>query len=185
MAQFDDAIDVILQHEGWDTYTDDPVDPGGATKWGMSLRTLRAQGDLDGDGLLDWDLDGDGDVDEADVQRLTLTHAYQFYHDLFWKPGRYAELLFSPIATKVMDTAVNTGPRVAHKFLQRALQAMGYRLVDDGLIGRVTIGIVNQAAQDILLPAFRTGQLQFYHSLVSSRPSLRKYINGWRNRALS
>jgi hypothetical protein len=46
---------------------------GGATKYGISLRFLAAAGafDSDGDGIADFDLDMDGDIDGADVCKLT------------------------------------------------------------------------------------------------------------------
>jgi hypothetical protein len=54
-------------------FVDDPTDRGGTTKYGISLRFLAAAGafDSDGDGIADFDLDMDGDIDGADVRKLT------------------------------------------------------------------------------------------------------------------
>jgi lysozyme family protein len=48
----------------------DPLDRGGETKYGVSLRFLAAEGafDDDGDGKADYDLDMDGDIDGADIR---------------------------------------------------------------------------------------------------------------------
>ncbi|MGR3585419.1 MAG: glycosyl hydrolase 108 family protein, partial [Pseudooceanicola nanhaiensis] len=54
----------ILRREGG--YVNDPGDPGGATNFGVTVHTMRRLG---------LDLDGDGDVDAADVRRLTREQA--------------------------------------------------------------------------------------------------------------
>ena len=47
-----------------------PDDPGGATSFGVTIHTLRRLG---------LDLDGDGDVDEADVRRVTRAQAVDLF----------------------------------------------------------------------------------------------------------
>ena len=50
MSHFDTAIKKVLKHEGG--YVDHKNDPGGATKYGISLRFIRQSNtdlDLDGD----------------------------------------------------------------------------------------------------------------------------------------
>lgn len=42
MRPFEDFVKVILKHEGG--YVDHPNDPGGATKYGISLRFLQKNG---------------------------------------------------------------------------------------------------------------------------------------------
>jgi len=53
------ARDIVRREGG---FVDDPDDPGGATKHGVTLHTLRRLG---------LDLDGDQDVDRADVERIS------------------------------------------------------------------------------------------------------------------
>ena len=60
------ALDWIFWAEGG--YVDDPDDPGGATRFGISLRLLKKMGKLG-------DIDGDGDIDADDIRRLSSDSA--------------------------------------------------------------------------------------------------------------
>ncbi len=55
----------IVAREGG--YVDDPDDPGGPTKWGVTIHTMRT---------LMLDLDGDGDVDGEDVRCLLTSDLF-------------------------------------------------------------------------------------------------------------
>ena len=66
----------IISREGG--FVDDPDDPGGATKHGVTIHTMRRLG---------LDLDGDNDVDRADVQRVSVALAEEiFLRDYFERP---------------------------------------------------------------------------------------------------
>ena len=60
-------------------YVDDPDDPGRATNFGVTIHTMRRLG---------LDLDRDGDIDRADVRRLTRAQAIDiFVRHYFERPG--------------------------------------------------------------------------------------------------
>ena len=59
----DIAKDIVAREGG---YVNDPDDPGGATKYGVTIHTMRRLG---------LDLDQDGDVDAHDVRHLTQEQA--------------------------------------------------------------------------------------------------------------
>lgn len=178
MADFSKAIAVVLEHEGG--FVDDPVDPGGATNWGVSLRWLESTGDL-----LRGDIDRDGDIDADDIRQMTREQAVSLYRHHFWDANEYARIAHNDVATKVFDMAVNMGPRQAHKLLQRAAQANLKHCVDDGILGPVTFRVVNHLSAEALLPAIRSEQAGFYRYLTAKKPKLNKYINGWLRRAYS
>jgi lysozyme family protein len=175
---------------GW---VDDPVDRGGATKWGISLRFLVAAGqiDRDEDGYADFDLDFDGDIDADDIRKLTVEHAFFLYHEHFWKPldaGSFPE----PIGEMLFDQGVNGGNRAARKLLQQAinegLEDVGERLIlVDGQIGPVTRKmmriVIDVLGVDHLAEDFREVVRARYRAIVRRNPSQRRFLRGWLNRA--
>lgn len=166
---FERAIAVTLKHEGG--FVDHPSDPGGATKYGISLRFLQDVG---------VDIDRDGDVDADDIRELTIEQAKVLYYRKFWSRYDYGSLGGHKVAAKVFDLSVNMGPRQAHKLLQRALRACGARLDDDGILGPITRGAVRDADQDCLLVALRSEAAGFYRYL--RKP---EFERGWLRRAYS
>lgn len=173
------AIGIVLEHEGWGAYTDDPADPGGATKWGISLRFLRAQGPLVGD------IDGDGDVDAADVMSLTRGRAVDLFGTAFWDRYGYGDFFEAGLAIKVFDLAVNMGPKPAHRCLQRALRAWGIQVAEDGILGPKTRTAVNGAHGPTVLIALRSEAAGYYRLLEARHPPFKRFIKGWLNRAYS
>ena len=70
MQSIDTIAAEIVAREGG--FVNDPDDPGGPTKHGVTLGTLRRLG---------LDLTGDGRIDIADVQRLTRADAQRIFID--------------------------------------------------------------------------------------------------------
>lgn len=90
MDKFTTCMKFIAQWE-WGNradggYTNDPVDPGGETKYGMSKRAHP----------------------NLDITHLKLADAYELYRREYWNPCG-AESLDFPLALAVFDTAVNLG----------------------------------------------------------------------------
>ena len=194
------AVKKLLKIEGG--FVDDPADRGGATKYGISLRFLQAEGafDHDGDGLADLDLDMDGDLDRQDIRRLRRSDAVYLYHTCFWQ-RLDAEVFPAPIGEMLFDQAVNGGRAAAAKLLQRAInrclqeaQHQGARVVIpalavDGKLGAATrkgVGWVlcnPGLGMPALVTAYREAAKQRYRSIVDSYPSQRRFLNGWLARA--
>lgn len=179
---FASALAVVMKHEGG--FINDPDDPGGATKFGISLRWLKEVGelDLDGDGLPDGDLDLDGHIDLNDIEGLTHDNAAWFYKAHWWDRHRYGDFSLT-IATKVFDLAVNMGSGQAHKCVQRASRACGRPLADDGILGPRTRAALADLDPKPLRAALCSEAAGFYRGLVTARPVSAKYLNGWLNRA--
>ena len=107
---FDRAFQVTVGVEGG--YVNDPADPGGETRYGISKR---AHPDID-------------------IKALTLEQAQAIYRRDYWQAAS-CERMPPKIAIAVFDAAVHHGPKTAVKLLQRAL-----RVADDGEYGRITHG---------------------------------------------
>jgi len=171
MANFEEAIKIVLDHEIGSTEDGYVEDHAGATKYGITLRSL------------DIDIDLDGDIDADDIRALDLEKSIEFYKRRWWDRYHYGHINHDFIATKIFDLAVNMGARQAGKIAQRALRAYGVTVVDDGILGPVSIKAINQAAPAKLLVAIRSEAAGFYRGLVIKSPDYKTYINGWLNRA--
>ena len=125
----------IIRREGG--FVDDPDDPGGATKHGVTIHTMRRLG---------LDLDKDGDVDRQDVQQISEALAEEiFIRDYFDEPK--ISRLPKPLHATVFDMQVNAGSQ-AVKILQRLVSSMGHICAADGAIGPKTIAAVQAAYQE-------------------------------------
>lgn len=93
------AFSLIVQVEG-DKYTNDIKDPGGPTKYGVTLATAKKLG---------FDKDKDGDVDANDVMILTKEDAYLAFKKLYWDIIEADNL---PNGNDILasDLAYNSGP---------------------------------------------------------------------------
>ena len=173
------ALEIVRREGG---FVDDPDDPGGATKHGVTIHTMRRLG---------LDLDGDGDVDVGDVKALTLDQAVDiFLRHYFEKPG--IARLSEPLQATVFDMQVNAGSN-AVRILQRLLARIGHDVSVDGQIGPQTARITQAAftkAPDHLVDAYGIARRNYYYALGDRRPASRKYARrrnggkgGWITRA--
>lgn len=105
---FNLAINRVLGHEGG--YVNNPADPGGETKWGISKRSYPT----------------------LNIKELTRDDAVAIYKRDFWDRINAAEL-YDGVAYQTLDFAVNSGIGTAVRALQRALN-----VADDGHWGPVT-----------------------------------------------
>ncbi len=170
----------IVRREGG--YVNDPDDPGGATKHGVTIGTMKGLG---------LDLTGDGKVDAADVKALTPAQAADIYVRHYFR-GPKLDLLPAALQPSVFDMQVNAGAN-AVRILQRLMAAFGLPLADDGIVGPVTARTVARAmelAPDHLVDAYGIARRNYYYRLGDQRPASRKYARrkdggkgGWITRA--
>jgi lysozyme family protein len=170
----------IVAREGG--FVNDPDDPGGATKHGVTIHTMRRLG---------LDLNGDKVVDISDVKRLTRAQAVEIFVDhYFIRPG--LDKLPEILEPSVFDMYVNAGNN-AIRVLQRLLNDMGHRLAVDGILGPNTIFAATAAAEVALrhiADAYGIARRNYYYDLADRRESSRKYAKrrdggkgGWITRA--
>lgn len=170
----------IVAREGG--FVNDPDDPGGATKYGVTIHTMRRLG---------LDLTGDGVVGVRDVRALSRDQAADIFLEHYYARPGIAHLPNALQAT-VFDMYVNAGAN-AVKILQRLLRQMSYELAVDGVIGPQTIAAAEDAARPrpvVLRDAYGVARRNYYFRLADRRPASRKYARtraggkgGWIRRA--
>lgn len=195
--RFRAEVDKLLRREGG--FVDHKADTGGATNYGISLRFLVKEGmiDTDANSFADFDFDMDGDIDGADVRKLTRDDAIALYHRCFWKRID-ADRFPRPLGEMIFDQAVNGGQVAAIKLLQRALNTLWMQyggpykraaLVVDGQLGpktRDAIGWVLRvpaAGMAALVAGYREAVRERYREIVRRNPSQKVFLKGWLARA--
>lgn len=125
---FDASLRLVLKHEGG--FVNHPRDPGGATKYGITQRTLADWRSRHGTRHT---------ISAEDVKALTRAEAAAIYRANYWDAIRGDDLP-AGVDYAVFDFAVNSGPSSAVKFLQWAINStMHFSLALDGRIGPRTI----------------------------------------------
>jgi lysozyme family protein len=156
---FEQAVAEVLRWEGG--FVDDPLDPGGATRFGISQRQYP----------------------QLDIRALTVTAATAIYRRDWWERYGYGRLPHPRVAARVFGLAVNIGPVPAHRCLQRALRANGQPVREDGKLGPRTYAACGQVHAAALLAALSSEAAGYYRGLVCARPPLKRFLAGWLRRA--
>ncbi|HHW13511.1 MAG TPA: hypothetical protein GXX28_01085 [Firmicutes bacterium] len=157
--RFRRAMEKVLEHEGG--YVNDPADPGGETKYGISKRSYP----------------------DLDIKNLTRGQAIAIYRRDWWDRLRLGEIEDPDLAAKVFDLAVNVGAGTGIMLLQRALTAAGHPVSVDGVVGPATLAAANSADPKAVLAALRSEAAGHYRLLIAKNPALVKFRDGWLNRA--
>jgi lysozyme family protein len=155
------AFKYLIDHEGG--YSNNPTDPGGETKYGISKRSYP----------------------QYVIKDLTLDDAKRIYHTDYWSGERFDEIENEDVAIKIFDIAVNAGKSQAIKIVQRALRAVGYKPKIDGILGIETLSCINNVKDRALLVAIRSEAAGYYTLLAEKNKILNVFLSGWLNRAYS
>lgn len=161
MSDFDRALTFTLGWEGG--YTNDPVDPGGATNLGIIQTEYDA-----------WRHDH-GQSPQS-VRYITKAEATQIYQSEYWNPCRCADLKW-PASLAVFDTAVNMGVGRGIRYLQEALG-----VTVDGSFGPKTRAAAMLADPHAVCRKIAALRISFRHARVAAAPSQAKFLQGWLNR---
>ena len=116
---FDRACTLILELEGGAKFTDDPDDPGGATKYGISQRAYP----------------------DLHIASLTEAQARALYLSDYWMAAGCDSMPW-PLSLYVFDCAVNQGVGRAVRWLQIVLA-----LKVDGVVGPQTRNAARQSVK--------------------------------------
>jgi lysozyme family protein len=144
------AAQWILEAEGG--LVDNPNDPGGVTKYGISKAAFP----------------------DLDIVNLTPEQAIAIYASDYWEPAK-CPALPQALALVHFDAAVNCGVGQAARFLQ---QAVGVSV--DGIVGPLTIAAAWKT-HDVVSHYLDTREA-FYRKLAQANPAEGVFLDGWLNR---
>ena len=135
MSDFDRAAAIVLRLEGGET--DDPDDPGGHTRFGISATHHP----------------------DVDIAALTRPEALAIYRRDYWDALKCDELPW-PLAVTAFDINVNQGGGFAARALQRAVGAKV-----DGIIGPLTVASATHHPDPAwVLTTLTRMRIQRYHA---------------------
>lgn len=151
----------ILEREG-SIFTNDPLDAGGPTKWGLTLPFLAS-------------LVG-RPVTVPELQLMTDADATRLY-TTWMQANRLDDITDVAVLDTVADFCVHHGLRPGIKALQRALD-----VPQDGALGPVTLGALADAHAGTVVKWVNAERIRRIGMRLASEPSQAKYARGWLNR---
>lgn len=154
MTNFERAVAIVLREEcgpGPDAtgLVDNPKDPGGLTKYGISQRAYPG----------------------LDIRNLSRADAVAIYRRDYWTAAHGDDLPW-PLCLFVFDHAINAGPGQAIRLLQRALGTVQV----DGVWGAATFSAVQSLTFPSLLGtrffefcrSYNAARVRYYLSLATA-----------------
>lgn len=161
MAVFDsNVMRIIVDIEGG--YVNDPDDPGGETKYGISKARYP----------------------HCDIKNLTIPEAEIIYRRDFWDYYRLAEINSQNVANKLLLALINMNPYDAITGLQEAICYLK-PIRRDGVLGTETIETLNSLTQTgLLCELISLRYVKSYTNKVVQNRRKEKYFFGWIRRAL-
>jgi len=181
MANFNEALNLILQNEGG--YVNDPDDPGGETYKGIARKMWPE--------WLGWDiidiLKKQGSFpratiapDEIEIDQQLQYEVKSFYYQNFWSKIKGDSIVNQSVAESIVDFAINAGIGTSIELAQKVVGADV-----DGSIGSNTLTAINQFNPDHFIAAFAVEKIRRYIQIIAKRPASKKYFTGWVIRAVS
>lgn len=171
----DTYVTQIIAREG-DTYTNDPSDKGGPTKYGITEATARKAGYM------------------GDMRDLSETTARSIYTNVYWLQPKFDQLALidETLAEKLLDIGVNRGQTVGIKYVQRGLNCLNYQgapyadLIVDGALGGATFGALKAyyaqrgaAGKTMFYQLVQAFQAVDYVAISEQDKTQEKYTYGW------
>lgn len=159
MADFEPAVEIVLEHEGG--FSMSPRDLGGVTNWGITQTAyshyLKRH------------------VSLMEMKDMTKEDAKEVYRTMYWDYQRLSEIKHQPLANIVFDLSVLLGPHEVTYALQRALKIPK----PDGVLGSHTIEVCNTC--DLSNAGYYLIELcqETISKIVVNRSDQRFYLQGW------
>lgn len=171
MMTIEESVAWVIDAFEGHLYTDDPVDTGGATRHGITLRTLQwYRRKKSGDPNLI--------VTKADVRNLSVEEAIEVGVEAFAKEPRIAEIADWRVRLLTYDYGFHSGQGRAIKALQLSMSMPEGEA--DGKLGSLSLHKVNSwsdprgLALDVL-----TDREEFMQDIMERQQTQRRFMFGW------
>lgn len=158
---FEKALSDVLKNEGG--YVNDPDDHGGATNYGITMKTLS-------------DFLGHT-VNEHDVQSISMDVVREIYKKNYWDRLKLDLVKNETLAALLFDQAVNRGTRTVAEQIQKIVG-----VTVDGMMGPLTIKSINAYNQKKLIINFIKVSQDSYIRIALSNHKQMKFLTSWINR---
>jgi len=158
-----DILFRLLNREGG--YVNDASDRGGATKFGITAKTLGS-----------WLGLGEAATPQR-VSQLTAEEALDIYYAKYMVEPGISSIKEPLVLELVVDAAAHSGVTRSVKWLQRALD-----VPVDGVLGPVTQRAVESSDVRALCSKLLTLRLKFLGRLIAKSPDQAKFASGWLKR---
>jgi lysozyme family protein len=109
---------------------------------------------------------------------IALVDAWAIYKKTYWDRFRGDEINDEGVSSCLLSFSINDGEAREVKMLQDCLG-----LVQDGVVGPITLEHVNAFNGPQLAAALRAAQADWYRAVAVANPSKEKFLKGWLIRA--
>jgi lysozyme family protein len=164
LAEFNTSLFRVLKHEGG--YNNDPTDPGGETKYGISKRSYP----------------------HLNIKKISLDQASSIYFVDFWKKSKIEDIDCPELQHKLLDILIQFGVEGGIKLWKKALIQVTTdeskpSINIDKMDVKDLIDVTNGEDPLHVILELRMAMMNHYLLLVKKNPSLIKFLHGWLTRA--
>lgn len=172
-------IKKLIEIEGGDKYTNNPSDPGGPTRWGITEVVARAFGYT------------------GDMKELPYEMAFSIYTKRYWYRPNFHKIneISEQLASICFDWGVNSGQTLPVKALQRCLNVLNnemklYKDIKaDGNLGEITLYCLKMFIEkrgneglNVLIKMVNSLRLVFYIEIAEKNKTQGRFEYGWQRR---
>ncbi len=177
---FESAMAYVLRNEGGLVVNEN--DPGGITKYGISLELLKS---LAPETLRKVMFEAlVSPVTAQTIKDLRLEQAIDIYKDLYWNAKIFGQIHNNDIGNYIFDMVCSMGYANATRCVQQACWAVlkqWHLLPNDGVLGDKTLAAINQCGF-MLKAALRAERGAYYRTRILADPREKEFLHGWNNR---
>jgi len=180
MSNFEESVNRVLEHEGG--LVDNPLDKGGITNHGISLRFLSG---IPFKRMVKYFKIYDKKDLTHLITNMSIETAKNIYKGEFWENKLFEQIEKQIVCNYYFDMSINHGESQSTKIVQRSLWAANEKfeiVKDDGIFGFETLKHINRQPAYSLLSCMMSERSGFYRLLVEKDPSQKEFLNGWLKR---